>query len=88
MWMRSTRLALGRAGSSPGCRIGGLPRVCGTLQSANELLGAELLQEPDTAYTPDPDLDFAIGEAETLRQALVDAPFLVPATLHQLSAGP
>jgi hypothetical protein len=47
-------------------------------QSANKPLDAELLQEPDTAYTPDSDLDFAIGEAETLRQVLVDAPFLVP----------
>ncbi len=54
-----------------------LATVADARQSGNESLGAGPLQDPDTAYSPDPDLDFAIGEAETLRQALVDAPFLV-----------
>jgi len=52
--------------------------VADARQSANESLGARLHPEPDIAYSPDPDLDFAIGEAETLKQALVDAPFLAP----------
>jgi hypothetical protein len=55
-----------------------LVAVADARQSANESLGAGPLHELDTAYCPDPDLDFAIGEAEALRQALVDAPFLVP----------
>ena len=55
-----------------------LSAVADARQSANVSFGAGPLQEPDTAYSPDPDLDFAIGEAETLRQALVDVPFLVP----------
>ena len=51
--------------------------VADARQSANESLGAGPHPEPDTAYSPDPDLDFAIGEAETLRRALADAPFLM-----------
>ena len=33
--------------------------------------------EPDVAYTPDPELDFAIDDAEGLLKALTDGPVLV-----------
>ena len=46
-------------------------------QPANDCLGAGSFVEPDAAYHPDPDLEFAIGDAETLRQTLADGPFLV-----------
>ena len=48
-----------------------------TLQTANDVLGSELSDEPDVGYLPDPELDFVIGEAEALMQALSSGPVLV-----------
>ena len=48
-----------------------------TLQIANDVLGSELSNEPDVGYLPDPELDFVIGEAEALMQALSNGPVLV-----------
>ena len=47
------------------------------LQTANEVPGSELPDEPDVGYLPDPELDFVIGEAEVLMQALSNGPILV-----------
>ena len=48
-----------------------------TLQTANEILGSGLSDEPDVGYLPDPELDFVIGEAEALIRALSNEPILV-----------
>jgi len=48
-----------------------------TLQTANEVLGSELSDEPEVGYLPDPELDFVIGEAEALMRALSNGPVLV-----------
>jgi hypothetical protein len=48
-----------------------------TLHTANEILGAAASGEPDVAYTPDPELDFAIDDAEGLLKDLRDGPVLV-----------
>ena len=48
-----------------------------TLHTANEILGADAFGEPDVAYAPDPELDFAIDDAEGLLKALTDGPVLV-----------
>ena len=48
-----------------------------TLDTANENLGADAFGEPDIAYTPHPELDFAIDDAEGLLKALTDGPVLV-----------
>ena len=53
------------------------PRLRETLHTANEILGADAFGEPDVAYTPDPELDFAIDDAEGLLKALTDGPVLV-----------
>ena len=49
----------------------------GTLQTGNDVLGSQLSDEPDVDYVPDPELDFVIGEAEALMQALSNGPVLV-----------
>jgi hypothetical protein len=46
-------------------------------QSANYVLGSEISAEPEVTYAPDPELDFVIGDAEALKQALMDGPVLV-----------
>ena len=48
-----------------------------TPQTADDILGAEASGEPDVAYSSDPELDFAIDDAEALMQALTDGPVLV-----------
>ena len=48
-----------------------------TLHTANEILGVDAFGEPDVVYTPDPELDFAIDDAEGLLKALTDRPVLV-----------
>ena len=48
-----------------------------TFHAPNEILGADSSGEPDVAYTPDPELDFAIDDAEGLWKALTDGPVLV-----------
>lgn len=47
------------------------------LQTANEILDADALGEPEVAYAPDPELDLAIDDAEGLLNALTDGPVLV-----------
>jgi len=46
------------------------------LQTANDVLGSGLSDEPDVDYLPDPELDFVIGEAAALIQALSNVPVL------------
>ena len=48
-----------------------------TLQTANDVPGSEPSDEPDVGYLPDPELDFVIGEAEALMQALSHGPVLI-----------
>jgi hypothetical protein len=48
-----------------------------TLDTANEILYADALGEPEVAYAPDPELDLAIDDAVGLLKALTDGPVLV-----------
>lgn len=47
------------------------------LHTANEILGSDAFGEPEVVYAPDPELDFAIADAEGLWKALTDGPVLV-----------
>ena len=67
------RLALA-AEQRGGQRLGG---VAGGAAERDRCLGAGAFGEPDNAYTPDPELDFAIDDAEGLWKALTDGPVLV-----------
>jgi len=75
-------------GADPQDRYPPLPDIClaavledaasaETLQTANEILDADALGEPEVAYAPDPELDLAIDDAEGLLKALTDGPVLV-----------
>ena len=75
-------------GADPQDRYPPLPDIClaavledaasaETLQTANEILEADALGEPEVAYAPDPELDLAIDDAEGLLKALTDGPVLV-----------
>jgi len=45
--------------------------------TSTEVLGWDDPTEPETDYVPDPELDFAIADAEALRAALTSGPILV-----------
>ena len=57
--------------------ISGATAFAEALQTANDVLGSQLSDEPDVDYLPDPELDFVIGEAEALMHALSNGPVLV-----------
>ncbi len=46
-------------------------------QATGSILDAEVSAEPEVIYCPDPELDFAIAEAESLMQALTEGPILI-----------
>src|SRR5436305_6436602 len=48
-----------------------------SLHTANEILGADDFGEPEVEESPDPELNFAIEDAEGLLKALTDGPVLV-----------
>src|SRR5438874_5526246 len=48
-----------------------------THHTANEILDADALGEPEVAYAPDPELVLAIDDAEGLWKALTDGPVMV-----------
>jgi len=48
-----------------------------TFERANYVFGSEVSAEPEVGYAPDPELDFLIGDAESLKQALMEGPVLV-----------
>jgi hypothetical protein len=43
----------------------------------SEVLGEDAPMEPEIDYVPDPELDFAIADAEALMQSLTEGPILV-----------
>ena len=47
------------------------------LPTTSDILGAQVSGEPEIAYSPDPELDFVIGDAEALMQVLTGGPVLV-----------
>jgi hypothetical protein len=42
-----------------------------------DVIGWDAPTEPETGHVPDPELDFAIADAEALRKALTEGPILV-----------
>jgi hypothetical protein len=50
---------------------------CVAAVSPAPIRGLEVSTEPEVAYSPDPELDFVIGDAEALMLALMDGPVLV-----------
>jgi hypothetical protein len=48
-----------------------------TPMTLSEVLELDAPMEPEIAYVPDPELDFAIADAEGLMQALTEGPILV-----------
>jgi len=48
-----------------------------TLQAAKDILDAGASAEPEIVYSPDPELDFAIADAEAVMDSLTKGPILV-----------
>lgn len=47
------------------------------LQAAKDILDAGVSAEPEIVYSPDPELDFAIADAEAVMDSLTKGPVLV-----------